>query len=150
MIEDENQYKVTQSQLERLEKVLNNLYKHPENAKDLHPLVAKAQIEGVEGLIETLRGEIAEYEQLMRDKDKIFQLDNLSQLPSMLLKARIVAGLSHEQLAEKASLKAEQIERFEDTGYTRANLRQLLAVSTALGIKVNFDLQFPERVKEAS
>jgi DNA-binding XRE family transcriptional regulator len=154
MIEDGNQYKVTQSQLERLEKVLDNLYKHPENAKDLDPRIAKAQIEGVESLIETLREEMVEYEQLIKDKDKIFHFDSLSQLPPMLLKARIVAGLTQEHLAEKAGLKVEQIERFEDTGYTKANWRQLLAVSNALGIKVNLDLQFPEpmpeRIKEAS
>jgi hypothetical protein len=150
MIKNGLEYQVTHIQKARLEGVLERLRTHPETMEDIDPRIQQAQMDGLASLIETLEEEITVYKQSVNNQDKIFHLNNLAQIPATLLKARIVAGLTKEQLAEKAGLKVEQIERFEGISYAKANLRQLLAVSTALGIKVNFDLQFPERVKEAS
>lgn len=154
MIKSGLEYQVTHIQKARLEGVLERLKNHPEIAEDLDPRIQQAQLDGLASLIETLEEEIADYKQLVNDEDKIFHLTNLAHVPVTLLKTRIIAGLTQEQLAEKAGLKAEQIERFEKTGYARTSWRQLIAVSSALGIKLNFAPQLPERlpeqIKEAS
>ena len=56
--------------------------------------------------------------------------------PQVLLQARIAASLSQEELAERQSLKDQQIERYEATDDASASLTRVCEVDRSLGLKV--------------
>ena len=43
MIKNERQYRITKNQVDRFSRTLANLRQQPAEAKDVHPLIAKAQ-----------------------------------------------------------------------------------------------------------
>ena len=78
----------------------------------------------------------------MRDYESLkagnFQLDELNvvaELPAVLIKARIAQGLSQKDLAERLSLKEQQIQRYEATDYATASLARIMEVVEALGVE---------------
>lgn len=65
MIENENQYRITQAWLNQFEKTLahdREFFK----SEDIHPLLYQARINGLESMIEELREQITEWEQCTR------------------------------------------------------------------------------------
>src|SRR6202012_4863103 len=79
------------------------------NTTDLHPLVRRAQRDAVAGQLQTLEEEIGEYERLKSGEVTRFEVDALAGLPDALIKARIAAGLSQRELADRLGLKEQQI-----------------------------------------
>ncbi len=54
----------------------------------------------------------------------------------MLVRARVAAGLSQKQLAQRLGLKAQQIQRYEATRYRTITLGRMLEVAEALGLRL--------------
>src|SRR5947199_184943 len=69
-----------------------------------------------------------------------FALNSFDELPTALIQARIAAGLTQKQLAERLGLKEQQIQRYEATGYASASLKRVSAVIQALGLHVHEEL----------
>lgn len=65
MIQNEHQYKITQTKLRELEKALANLDVNPSN---LSPRLLQAEKQGIQVLIDRLRSEIVEYDRLKQQK----------------------------------------------------------------------------------
>ena len=57
-------------------------------------------------------------------------------LPDLLVKARIVEGLTQRQLAERLGVAEEAVQRDEAGGYARAGLDRLARVAAALGVRL--------------
>jgi HTH-type transcriptional regulator/antitoxin HigA len=62
---------------------------------------------------------------------------SLSELPTTLIKARIVKGWSQRELAEALELKEQQVQRYEAEKYASASFRRLLEVAAALSLEVS-------------
>jgi ribosome-binding protein aMBF1 (putative translation factor) len=91
-----------------------------------------AQINALRSQFKDLQDELSEYEKLRGGKQTIAELESFEQLPSALIQARIAAGLSQEQLADRLGLKAQQIQRYEATEYRSASLARVAEVVRVL------------------
>ena len=83
-----------------------------------------------------LDAEIREYESLKSGRQKRLELDSLEALSKLLIQARIAAGLTQEDLADRLGLKPQQIQRYEATNYQSASLARLLEIARALNLRV--------------
>ena len=98
----------------------------------MHPLIAKAQEDAVSSQLEDLKREMREYESLKTSEFPIDELEVVSGLPSMLIKARIARGMSQRDLAERIGLKEQQIQRYEATDYASASLSRIREIVSGL------------------
>ena len=134
MITNERQLKITKTQAQRFEQALVAL---SGAASTLSPLLRRAEREALESQLHTLRSEIAQYESLRCGEQQVFHGESLADLPHLLIKARIVRGLTQKDLAERMGLKEQQIQRYEGTGYASASLQRVQKVIEALDVQVS-------------
>src|SRR5437867_2266324 len=108
MIKNERQYRITKAQAESFSKTLKKLEgTHP--AVGVHPLLHKAQIDGLRGQLEDLQAEVDEYESLRSGKRQAIEIESFDDLPKALIQARIAGGMTQEDLAAKVGIKHQQI-----------------------------------------
>ncbi|HEX3532350.1 MAG TPA: helix-turn-helix transcriptional regulator [Thermoanaerobaculia bacterium] len=139
MIKNEREYRVTRTQAARFEQALAEL-SSGSSEEGLHPLLEKAQRDSLQSQMDELREQIAEYEALRSGTRTVISLDSLEELPQALIQARIAAGLSQAQLADRLGLKEQQVQRYEATDYAAANLARLSQVIHALDVHVREDV----------
>ena len=135
MIQNERQYRITRAQVRKFERAINRLAERG-TGKQVHPLLAKAEADALRSQLADLRGEIKQYEALRSGKRARLELQSLDDIPRALIQARIAAGLSQKDLAERLGLKEQQVQRYEATAYASASLSRVSDVARALGIKV--------------
>ena len=138
MIKNERQYRITSAQAQKLRRALTLLARSPDKGK-VHPVLRKAQADALRSQLADLRGEIRQYESLRSGKKKTLQLDSLDDLPRALIEARIAAGLSQKDLADRLGLKEQQIQRYESTNYGSASLARVQQIAHVLGLRVQAD-----------
>ena len=130
MIKNERQYKITKSQIAKFEAALDEL-----NARGgVRSRLRKLEEDALRSQLDELRNEVAQFEQLRTGGPKPIHIESLDDLPRALVTARIVAGLSQKELAERLDLKEQQIQRYEATDYGSASLTRLKQVAKALGV----------------
>ena len=133
VIPHEKAYRHTKSTVEGFETFVADYRAHPERSK-LSPRMSRAVIEAHESLIEEWSEQLREYEQLKAGQATL-SLRSLADLPALLVKARLAAGLTQKQLAEKLGLKPQQVSRYEKTGYRGVSIERAEEVANALGVR---------------
>jgi len=144
MIKNERQYRITKAQARQFEGTIADVKANPN--RSLHPALRKAELDGLKGQLDDLQRELLDYENLRSGKRREIALDSIEELPRTLIQARIVAGLSQEELAGRLGLKPQQIQRYEATNYQSASLERINQVVRVLGVK----LQRPAKLKLVS
>lgn len=144
MIKNERQYRITKAQAEKFAQALTRIEQIEPNPR-VHPLLQKAEAEALRSQLESLQNEITAYEDLRSGKERVFFSQSLDGLPEALIKARISAGLSQKDLAERLGLKEQQVQRYEATDYTSASLERVRAVIRALGVTVREEVSIAGR-----
>ena len=139
MIKNERQYRITRAQAEKFERAIAEA--RMSRSRNVHPVLQKAQLDGLKSQLADLRRELAEYEALRSGARRKIKLSKLEDLPKSLIQARIAAGLSQEELADKLGLKPQQIQRYEATEYQSASLGRVIEVARGLGTKVEMDIE---------
>lgn len=135
MIKNAREYQITKAQAARFEKALET--PAPSSALD------KIRFDAARAQLSDLRAELADYEALTSGKRTVVEVEDLAELPRALIQARIAAGLSQRELAERLGLKEQQIQRYEATNYAAAGLTRLLDIVRALDVRVRQDVVFP-------
>ena len=135
MIKNDRQYQITRAQAAKLESALAGEAKQRERRRT-HPLLQKAQFDALRSQLADLRGEMKHFEALRSGRQTRIGIASFDDLPRALIQARIAAGLSHKDLADRLGLKEQQVQRYEATDYASASLARVRAVARALGIKV--------------
>ncbi|HEY3242695.1 MAG TPA: helix-turn-helix transcriptional regulator [Phycisphaerae bacterium] len=79
-----------------------------------------------------MRAQLREYEGVRAGRRRLPPVDGLDELPRSLVQARIAAGLAQQDLADRLGLKAQQIQRYEATGYASASLTRLRQIAAAI------------------
>jgi len=105
-----------------------------------------------------LHEEIAEYERLINcDKSEPIEIvvENFNKLSEALIKARMAAKMSEEELAEILDIDPERIKDYEKKKYQNASLTEILDISLALGLEfktavMQVDFEEIEAVKETA
>lgn len=143
MIKNERQYRITKAQIEKFSDALAQLSASPQQGQSIHPMLRKAERGALEFQVAELRAQVKEYEALKDGQQAVLELDSLEALPRALIKARIAAGLTQKDLAERLGLKEQQIQRYEETEYASASFARLVEVSRAIGIQVREEVLLP-------
>jgi HTH-type transcriptional regulator / antitoxin HipB len=138
MIQNEHQYKITQTKLRELEQSLADL---DVSRGNLTERLWQAEKKGIQVLIDRLRSEIAEYDNLKLQKTPI-KIGSIDELAIGLIKARIAAGMTQKELAAKIGLQEQQIQRYEDNQYASASLARLIEIASALEIIFAHPVEF--------
>ncbi|MGA0603925.1 helix-turn-helix domain-containing protein [Caulobacter sp. KR2-114] len=144
MIVTDRQLAHAKAQAERFRAALAALDAGSLNSTDLDPRLKAAQIDSVRTDLTILETEIAEFERLRDGAVRSFDTDSLADLPKVLIQARIAAGLTQRQLADRLSLKEQQIQRYEATLYDGASFSRMVDVADAIGLAVNKRLELIE------
>lgn len=134
MIANERQYRTAKLEAERFEEAI--AVSDLENS-GTHPRLRQAMREGLESELHQLREQIAEYEALRGGQVREIEVRSLDELPDALIRARIAAGLTQRELAERLGLPEQQVQRYEATRYAGASLTRIQEVTRALGIDVD-------------
>lgn len=151
MIKNERQYRITKAQAARLDHALAELAQSSHEKENIHPLLLKAEQQGVKSQLADLRAELKEYEDLRAGKYAIPPLDPFTEFPLVLIKARIAKGLTQKELAKRLGLKEQQIQKYESTEYASASLSRVREIAEALGVKLSDNFIFqPTKVSFAS
>jgi HTH-type transcriptional regulator / antitoxin HipB len=138
MIQNEHQYKVTQTKLRELEQSLIDI---DINSGNLSKRLLQAEKNGVQVLIDRLCAEIVEYDNLKQQRTPI-QICSLDELAIGLIKARISTGMTQKELAAKIGVQEQQIQRYEENQYASASLTRLTEIARALEIIFTNPVEF--------
>ena len=122
MIKNEVQYKLTKTSVEGFEKRLNWLKANPEARGDLDPIIARAEEEALESMIEELNEELQDYNRTKAGHVDIEVLYSVDKIAGVLISARIAKGFTQRQLASMVGLKEQQIQRYEARGLCQRGL----------------------------
>ncbi len=139
MIKNDRQYRITKAQAEKFERAIKETIASPK--RSLHPVLRKAEVDGVKSQLADLREEIDAYEALRSGKRKTVAIGSLDDLPKTLIQARIASGLTQEELASKLGLKPQQIQRYEATDYHSASMERMNEVLRALGVRLRHPVE---------
>lgn len=144
MIKNERQYRITKAQMEKFEEAIAQFQLPPLTGQNhIHPILKKAEEDGLRSQLEELRFEVEEYEALRAGRRTVLELSSIEDLPRALIQSRIATGLSQKDLAERLGMKEQQVQRYESTDYASASLERIKDVINALGIKVREDVFLP-------
>lgn len=143
MIKNERQYRITRAQAGKFSQALSQLRVPTVESVDVHPLLVKAQDDALRSQLEDLQAQIAEYEALRSGQQKVLQVESFAELPQALIRARISAGMSQKQLAERLGLAEQQIQQYEASEYASASFTRIQEIIHALGILVREDVFLP-------
>lgn len=136
MITNDRQYRITKTQLSKVKKALRDFDFKEAEKRIGSTILAKAEQDALSSEKEDLTSQINEYEALRSGKVDKFEPTDLSELPSILIRARIAQGLSQRKLADLLGLKEQQVQRYESNQYATANLRRLIEVAKALNLNI--------------
>jgi ribosome-binding protein aMBF1 (putative translation factor) len=132
LIGNARQYRIAKAQAEKFRLALEAFADRPSAHPGVHPKLVKAQREAIASQLASLQQELEEYERLRRSRRRQLDLDLLSDLPRALIRARIAAGITQRELAERLGLKEQQIQRYEATSYASVSLKRVLEIARAL------------------
>ena len=135
MITNERQHRIAKSEARKFEQAIVAA-RHTEPTADVHPHIHDALIEALESELDVLREQVTHYEALKAGKVKQRQVHSLRELPVVLIEARIAAGLTQRQLADRLRLPEQQIQRYEGTMYSGVSLNRLQQVADALKLEI--------------
>jgi DNA-binding transcriptional regulator YiaG len=136
IIKNEQQYNTTKEWLQKFEKSVAEIDGNETLKAD--PVRLQLYHDAYQSQVDEFEEEIAEYERLINcDKSKSIQIkvESFNKLPDVLVKARIAASLSHQQLADLLGVEVERVKEYEDSDYQCASFVEILEVSTVLGIE---------------
>lgn len=131
MIYNERQYKITLKQVESLSNAMNAM---PMN--EGMDWLQVAQRDALKSQIGDLEAQLSEYSLIKEGKIRYSESADLSSLPKVLIQARIGRGLSQKDLADILKMPAQQIQRYEASGYMGASLARLIEIASVLEVSV--------------
>jgi ribosome-binding protein aMBF1 (putative translation factor) len=135
---NEREYRITKSELRKFENAATDYT--PSSGVD--PRMKKVMTDALNSLAETLRKEIRRYDDLRNGQVNRRDVEDLKDIPAALIEARIAAGLTQKNLAQRLELKPQQIQRWESNGYSGTSLSRLWEVANALGISLKGTVEF--------
>lgn len=138
MIKNERQFKITKTQIARFEAALDELTARSGAKSRLR----KLEEDSLRSQLDELRGEVEQYDELRSGGPKPIHIDSFDELPRALVEARIEAGLSQRDLAERLDLKEQQIQRYESTDYCSASLTRLKEIAKAMGVHITGEMTY--------
>ena len=107
-------------------------------------MIARAQVDAVSSQLADLEAELREYEAIREGGFEVEALRVVTDLPELLIKARISQGMTQRELADRLGLKEQQIQRYEATDYATAKWSRIREVVGALSMELGGSAQAVE------
>jgi transcriptional regulator with XRE-family HTH domain len=137
MITNERQLQIARRDVERFNKALDGDMAEA----GIDPAILKAQRDAAETQVRELQAKIDDYLRLRSGDVRTFRIDGLADLPAALISCRIASGMTQKELADRLSLKEQQIQRYETQNYQGASFARIADVADAVGIEVPNELR---------
>lgn len=150
MITNERQYRITRAEADKFKAAIDQLESSTTQRSDVHPLLQKAEIDALDSQLTDLLREIEDYESLLNAKAPVIEISSFANLAVGLIQARIAAGLSQKDLADRLGMKQQQIQRYEAEQYAGASLKRLTEIVAALDIRISQDILVPFQAHDFS
>ena len=136
IIKNEQQYQHSLDWLQRFEQSIAEL----DSNEDLKAEPKRCQLhrDSYQSQVDDLKEQITEYEKLINCDTSTplkIKINSLNKLPDGLIKARIAAKMSQQELADILGIDEQRVKEYEDTDYQSASFGEILEVSTALGVE---------------
>lgn len=144
MIKNDREYRITKREAAKFEDAISSLPNLAMIEDENDRLFEELQADALRSQLEDLQAQLLAYEQLQAGDSQIVPLGSMQQLANGLIAARIAAGLTQRQLAERLGLKEQQIQRYEATDYESASLARLTQIADALGIQIHGTIELPK------
>ncbi len=142
MITNERQYLITKRQLEKLRKAIRDFNLKEVTERVGSDILAAAELKALKSEEIALVDQVKEYDSLRAGEVTILKATNLSELPKILIRARIAHGLTQRDLAKLVGLKEQQIQRYEADEYASASLHRLNEIAEALKLNITEIAEF--------
>lgn len=142
MIKNDRQYRVSKARVRTFEQSISRL-EHEHESEDIDSQFTELQIQALSSQLKELITELKEYEYLKSGKPRYFEAESTTELPILLIKARIAAGMTHRMLADRLKVKEQQVQRWESNEYIGASLETIRTVAEALGVGIRQELYLP-------
>ena len=142
MITNERQYRITRKQLSKLSEVVRTYDIKATAKRTGSTVLAKAELNALKSEVEVLSAQLSEYESLKSGIISKLTAQSLSELPRLLIQARIARGLTQGQLGKLLKLKEQQIQRYESEMYASTSLQRLAEVADALQLNISEMVEF--------
>lgn len=139
MIYSDRQYQVSQSQLAKLKVALDKAKAN----RNTESWLKDIELDALQSQISDIESEIAEYALLKTGQITLSETSALSELPRVLIQARIAKGISQTELAERLNMKPQQIQRYEASNYMSASLARLIEIANTLEVKISESFETP-------
>jgi DNA-binding Xre family transcriptional regulator len=132
MIKNERQYRITKAQAAKLDAALQSFLAQSDNDRTTHPRLIKAQADAMRSQLESLQRELREYNELKAGDVPPPDLGYIAVVPQDLIRARIAAGLSQKELAERLGMPEQQIQRYEAIEYESVSFARISEIAEVL------------------
>ena len=136
----------TLEMLERFERTIAALRTSPGPADAYSPEMRDVVIRGHESWVEDLQGQLAEYDELRSGAVERLKIDSLDELGKALIRARVAAGITPEELCKRLGIGLQEMERLERFDYQEATLARLFEVVRKLGVEIYGEIRMPDPV----
>ncbi len=136
MIYSDKQYALSKCQLDKLRDALAGSYDKSSEATGDGDWLRGVQADAIKSQIATLEAELSHYNLLKSGEITFTKAHSLESLPSVLVQARIAAGMSQTDLAQRLDMKPQQIQRYEASDYSGASLDRLINICEALNVHI--------------
>jgi DNA-binding XRE family transcriptional regulator len=131
MITTEREYRITKARIANPEKAIA----HERARTDLTPLMRQMYLDALTSNIEEMAAEVRAYEDLKAGRVRVTG-GSLSELPTVLIQARIAHGWTQKHLADLLGLSEQTIQRYEATEYQGVALARLARIAETLSVQV--------------
>ena len=145
MIANDRQFHQALASLQRLQDALATEQLESSEDHDVAPQLRDAAIASIQAQIDDLAAEITQFEDLKAGRVQTLALTGLLDLPDILIGARIAAGLTQSELAERIGVSQQQVQQDEAGGYSKASLERVQIVAALLDVVINGQAQLPPR-----
>jgi len=132
MIKNERQYRIAKGQAARFEAALKTFGSKSRKDRSTHPKLMKAQRDAIQSQLDSLNGELHEYEELQSGKVPAPDLGYIAVVPRDLIRARIASGLTQKDLAKRLGMAEQQIQQYEAKDYESVSLARIAEIAKAL------------------
>jgi hypothetical protein len=131
MIETDQRYKATMRRMAEFEEALAHI---EDRAAERDPLFHRVLRKNIEEELQTMYEQLAEYEARQHGGSLMSVLTAGAELPLVLIRARIAAGLRQADLAAGLGLGEDEIRQHEATRFAGVAPERLRAIAAALGV----------------
>jgi HTH-type transcriptional regulator / antitoxin HigA len=115
MIKNERQYRIAKANLAKWLKTLEQIKsgEQPDTSK----WVVAEQLKSVEEQVRQLQADLKEYDDIVSGAKKLPSPSLVNDLPSLLVSWRIARHLTQKQLAERAGINENLLQKYESENY---------------------------------